>query len=84
MICTYLQVSVAHQVKEDEVGRACGTHGRGELVGKPKERHRSEDRGVESEWILGRLAGGVDSTGFGYGLMANCCKCGDKLSGYSA
>jgi hypothetical protein len=35
------------------------------LVGKPKERDHSEDRGVDgrmgSEWALGRLVGGVCS-----------------------
>jgi hypothetical protein len=44
-------------------------HGRGEkcpgfMWGSPKERDHSEDRDVdgriESEWILGRLAGGVE------------------------
>jgi hypothetical protein len=34
------------------------------LVGNPKERDHSEDRGVDgrmwSEWILGRLTGGVE------------------------
>jgi hypothetical protein len=39
------------------------------LVGKPKERYHSEDRGVDgrmgSEWILGRLAEGV-CTGFNW------------------
>jgi hypothetical protein len=51
------------------VGGACGTHGRGEESVKgfggesPKERNHLEDQGVGgkmgSEWILGRLAGGV-------------------------
>jgi hypothetical protein len=47
------------------VGRACGTHERGECTRfqweNPKERDHSEDRGIDgrmgSEWILGRLAG---------------------------
>jgi len=51
------------------VGGTCGTHGRGEekCTGfwweSPKERDHLEDRGVDgrmgSEWILGRLAGGL-------------------------
>jgi hypothetical protein len=49
------------------VGRACGTHGRGEkvyrvLVGKPEGKRplgRSRRRRrVGSKWTLGRLAGG--------------------------
>jgi hypothetical protein len=59
------------------MGRACGTHKRGEksvqgFGGKaPKKRDHSEDQGVDmrlgSECILGRLAEGVglDSTGSG-------------------
>jgi hypothetical protein len=47
---------VARMVEERKVCKV--------LVGKPKERHQSEDRGVDgrmgSEWMLGRLAGGVD------------------------
>jgi hypothetical protein len=35
------------------------------LVGKPEERDQLEDQGVDgrmgSEWILGRLAGGIES-----------------------
>jgi hypothetical protein len=52
------------------VGRACGTHERGEKSVQgfgwecPKERDHSEDQGIDgrmgSEYILGRLAGGVD------------------------
>jgi hypothetical protein len=52
------------------MGRACGTHGRGEKFTRfwwesPKERDHWEDQRVGgkmgSEWILGRLAwGGVD------------------------
>jgi hypothetical protein len=48
------------------MGRACGTHGRGECTRfwweSPKERYHWEDQGVGekmgSEWILGRLAWG--------------------------
>jgi hypothetical protein len=29
IICTHRQISLADQVKANEVGRACGTHGRG-------------------------------------------------------
>jgi hypothetical protein len=52
------------------VGGPCGTHGRGEksvgLQGfgrKAQRRDHSEDRGVDgrmgSEWMLGRLVGGM-------------------------
>jgi hypothetical protein len=39
-----------------------------------------------SEWILGRLAGGcrLDSTGSGWGPVANCCECSDGPSGSCA
>jgi hypothetical protein len=59
-----------HQIKENEVGGTCGTHGRG---GKrtslwwesPNEKGLMEDRGVDvgmgSERILRRLAGSVES-----------------------
>jgi hypothetical protein len=30
IICTHPQISLAEQVNANEVGRACGTHGRGE------------------------------------------------------
>jgi hypothetical protein len=49
-------------MKEIEVGRACGLHGRGQkslqgLVGIPRERDHLEDQSVDgrmgSEWILG-------------------------------
>jgi hypothetical protein len=30
IICTHHQISSADYVKDDEVGGACGTHGRGE------------------------------------------------------
>jgi hypothetical protein len=41
---------------------------------------------MESEWILGRLAGGFgfDSTGSGYGPVVSCCECGDEPSGSCA
>jgi hypothetical protein len=66
----YSSPDIIRQVKSNEVGGACGTHGRGEksvqvLVGKPEEKDHLEDQGVGgkmgSEWILGRLAwAGVD------------------------
>jgi hypothetical protein len=31
IICTHSQISLASQVKANEVGGACGTHGRGEI-----------------------------------------------------
>jgi hypothetical protein len=53
----------ADQIKENEVDGTCGTHGRGKdcvqgLMGKP-EGKRTLGRTIGSEWILGRLAGGV-------------------------
>jgi hypothetical protein len=56
------------------------------LEGKPERKGHSEDQGVgtsmESDWILGRLAGecGLDSTGSGEGPMASCCECGNEPS----
>jgi hypothetical protein len=53
----------------------------------PKERDRSEDRGVDgrtgSEWILGSPARGygVDLTGSGQVQVAGSCKYGDEPSG---
>jgi hypothetical protein len=54
------------QVKANEVGGACSTHGRGQKSVQsfwwesPKERAHLEDQGIGgktgSEWILGRLA----------------------------
>jgi hypothetical protein len=77
------------------VGGACGTHWKERklykvLVGMPKERHHSEDQGVDgsmgSEWILGRLAGGcgLDSTCSEQGPEAGCCEYGDATSGSGA
>jgi hypothetical protein len=66
VVCTHPQISLG---RSNQVGMACGTHGRGNLswfwFEIPKERDRSEDQGVggrmESERILGRLVGvGVD------------------------
>jgi hypothetical protein len=59
----------SNQIKENEVGGTCGTHGRGLCTAfsweSQKERDHWEDRGIDgrmgSEWILGRLAwGGVN------------------------
>jgi hypothetical protein len=79
---------------ENEMDRACGTHGRGMCTGfwweSPKERAHSEDQGVGgkmgSEWILGRLAWGceLDSAGLVQGPVASCCECGDEPSGSCA
>jgi hypothetical protein len=54
-------------MNENEVGGTCGTQGRGMCTGfwceSQKEKDHLEDHGVDgrmrSEWILGRLAGGV-------------------------
>jgi hypothetical protein len=70
IICTPPQISLADQIKENEVDGTCGTHGRGEISvqgfgGKARRKENSEDQGIGgrmgSEWILGRLAGGVKS-----------------------
>jgi hypothetical protein len=56
----------------------------------PRERDHSEDQGVagrmESEWVLGKVAGrcGVDSFGSGSKPVTSCCKCGDEPSGSAA
>jgi hypothetical protein len=85
--------NLASQVTANEMGGACGTHGRGEngVQGfwweSPKERDQLEDQGVGgkmgSEWIFGRLAWGcgLDSTGSGQGPVAGCCECGDEPLG---
>jgi hypothetical protein len=64
-------------MKANEVGRACGTMGQERKCTRfwcenPKERDRSEDRGVDGkmglEWILGwGMAGvcGLESVGSG-------------------
>jgi hypothetical protein len=50
----------------------------------PKERDHSEDQSVGvwmgSEWILGRMGWGLDSTGSEWGPVAGCCECGDEPS----
>jgi hypothetical protein len=65
-LCTHHKISLADQIKKNEVGGTCGTHGRREKCKRwesPKERDHSEDRGLNgslgSEWILGRLGGRV-------------------------
>jgi hypothetical protein len=77
----YSSPDIISQVKANEVGGACGTHGRGERFWweSPKERDHWEDQGeggkMGSEWILGRLAWGVWigfdwlRTGTGGGLL---------------
>jgi hypothetical protein len=72
-ITRYHQVD---QIKENEVGRACGTHGRGEkrvqgLVGKPvgkrpleRPRRRCED-GIKMDLREIGWGCGVDSAGSG-------------------
>jgi hypothetical protein len=52
---------IIRQIKENEVGGTCGTHGRGQK--SQKERDHLEDQSVDgrmgSELILGKLAAGV-------------------------
>jgi hypothetical protein len=80
IICSH--PDIIRQVKANEVGGTCGTHGRGEKRfwwESPKERDHWEDQGVGgklgSEWILWRLAWGVWigfdwlMTGTGGGLL---------------
>jgi hypothetical protein len=52
----------ADQIKENEVGRTCGMHGRGEecVQGFDGKARREETTWkTKAEWILGRLVGGV-------------------------
>jgi hypothetical protein len=79
----YSSPDIIRQVKENEVGGACGTKGRGEksvqVFGGKTRRDHLEDQGVDgrmgSECILGRLAWGVWigfdwlRTGTGGGLL---------------
>jgi hypothetical protein len=75
------------------VGRACGTHGRGEKCTRfawesPKERYHSEYKGVDGIRMdlseIGFGGGGLESTGSGKASVASCCECGDELSGSGA
>jgi hypothetical protein len=74
------------------VGRARGTHGRGEksvqgFVGKPIEKRplgRPRLRWEEGIRMDLREIGwgcGLDSTGSGQGPVASCCECSDEPSG---
>jgi hypothetical protein len=66
----YVAFVRSFQIKENEVGGACGTHGRGEkrvqsIGGKsPREREHLKDQGVDgrmgSNWTLERLVGGCE------------------------
>jgi hypothetical protein len=91
LFCILSKYYWADQVKENEVGRACGMHGRGEerkayrvLVGKP-DRKRSLG-GPRSRWEdvirldLGEIGWGSVS-GSGYGLVAGSCVYGDEPAG---
>jgi hypothetical protein len=78
------------------VGRACGTHGRGEksvqgfggkLEGKrPLRRPRSRwEDGIRMDLRKIGLGGcGLDSTVSGQRPVAGCCECGDERSGSCA
>jgi hypothetical protein len=56
--------NLADQVRENEVSRTCGTHGRGMStrfwweIQKERDHLKDHER-MGSEWILGRFAGGV-------------------------
>jgi hypothetical protein len=68
------------------VGRACGTHGRGEkrVQGFGGKARRKED-GIKMDLReIGWGVCGVDSPGSGYGPLAGCCECGDVPSGSGA
>jgi hypothetical protein len=64
---------MADKIKENVVGRTCGTHGRKECTRfwwkGLKERDHLKDQDIDgrigSEWLLRRLAGGVWSE-FGF------------------
>jgi hypothetical protein len=64
IFCTPPQILLGSQLKENEVGGICGTHGSGEecVQGKPEGKRslgsprRRWENGIR---ILGRLAGGV-------------------------
>jgi hypothetical protein len=89
----------ADQIKFNEVGGACGTHGRWERRGKfagfrwetPKERDHSEDQD-RRRWEDGIRMGSrkigwgcrVDPVGSGQGPVAGSCKYGDKLAAFGA
>jgi hypothetical protein len=84
-----IHIITADQVKEDDVGVACCTHGRGEkmykvLMGKPEEkrplgrpRSRWDQNGSWGDWLW---ECGMDSNGSGSGPVAGCCAYGDELS----
>jgi hypothetical protein len=70
----------ADQIKENEVGGTCGTHGRGMCTRfwweGQKERDHLEGQGVDrmgSEWILRKLAGGV-WIGFSWLRIGTCVR----------
>jgi hypothetical protein len=69
----YLSPDIIRQ--ENEVGSACGMHGRGRnmyriLVGEPEGKNHLKDQGVGgrmgSKWTLGRLVGGGGWSGFNW------------------
>jgi hypothetical protein len=47
IICTHPQISLGKSSQSDEVGGACGTHGRGE---KSEQSFGGKDRGKECTW----------------------------------
>jgi hypothetical protein len=74
----YSSPDIIRQVKANEVGGACGTHGRGE---KSVQGFGGKAQRKETTWIGGC---GLDSTGSGQGPVAGCCECGDEPSGSCA
>jgi hypothetical protein len=92
----YSSPDIIRQVKANEVGGACGTHGRGEKsvhgfggkarrkrpLGKPRRRWEDGIRMDLREIGFGGC--GLDSTVSGHGPVAGCCDCGDEPSGSCA
>jgi hypothetical protein len=88
----YSSPDIIRQIKANEVGGACSTHGRGEksvlgFGGKARRRERPFGRprsrwedGVRTDLREIGLGGcGLDSTVSGQGPVAGCCECGDEL-----
>jgi hypothetical protein len=90
-----LNIIILYKVKVNEVGRACGTHRRGErsvqgFGGKAQRkeilrrpRHRWED-GIRMDLRETGWGCGLDLTGSRQGLIVSCGECSDEPSGSCA